>query len=69
MSDGFSRRSNGVFKGTIGAFDGWLVRTIRPSYYRDGFKNITAFISRKGFYALNLQVIVDDKKRVLWLPY
>ena len=69
VSDGFSRRSNGVFKGGIGALDGWLVRIIRPCWYRDGFKNITAFFSRKGFYALNVQVIVDDKKRVLWLSY
>ena len=69
VSDGFSRRSNGVFKGGIGALDGWLVRIIRPCWWRDGFKNITAFFSRKGFYALNVQVIVDDKKRVLWLSY
>ena len=69
VSDGFSRRSNGVFKGGIGALDGWLVRIIRPCWWRDGFKNITAFFSRKGLYALNVQVIVDDKKRVLWLSY
>ena len=43
VSDGFSRRSNGVFKGTIGALDGWLVRIIRPSYWRDGILNITLF--------------------------
>ena len=69
VSDGFSKRSNGVFKGGIGALDGWLVRIIRPGWRRDGYRNITAFFSRKGFYALNVQVIVDDKKRVLWLSY
>ena len=30
VSYGFARRSNGVFKGGIGALDGWLVRIIRP---------------------------------------
>ena len=69
VSYGFARRSNGVFRGAIGALDGWLVRIIRPCWQRDGFRNITAFFSRKGFYALNVQVIVDDKKRVLWLSY
>ena len=46
VSDGFSKRSNGVFKGAIGALDGWLVRIIRPSHWRDGILNITAFFSR-----------------------
>ena len=27
------------------------------------------FFSRKGFYTLNVQCIVDDKKRVIWLLY
>ena len=56
-------------KGAIGALDGWLVRIQRPSFYWDGMTNITTFYSRKGFYALNVQVIVDDKKRVLWVSY
>ena len=68
-SKGFSQRSNGIFKGAIGALDGWLVQIIKPSYFRDGFKNVTGFFSRKGFYALNVQCIVDDKKRVLWFSY
>ena len=49
--------------------DGWLVRIQRPSLWRDGVLNVTSFFSRKGFYALNVQVIVDDKKRVLWVSY
>ena len=69
VSNGFSHRSNEVLTGAIGALDGWLVRIVRPSLWRDGFKNVTAFFSRKGFYALNVQCIVDDKKRVLWLSY
>ena len=68
-SEGFSIRSNGILKGAIGALDGWLVRIQRPSFFRDGILNVTSFFSRKGFYALNVQVMVDDKKRVLWVSY
>ena len=68
-SEGFSKRSDGILKGAIGALDGWLVRIQRPSLWRDGVLNVTSFFSRKGFYALNVQVIVDDKKRVLWVSY
>ena len=62
VSNGFSKRSNGILVEAIGAIDGWLVRIGKPSMYRDGQKNPTSFFSRKGFYALNVQVIVDDKK-------
>ena len=58
-----------LLKGAIGSLDGWLVRIIRPSLWRDGIQNVTSFYSRKGFYALNIQCIVDDRKRVLWLSY
>ena len=34
VSDGFSKRSNGAFKGAIGALDGWLVRILCPSLQR-----------------------------------
>lgn len=62
VSVGFSQRFNGILKGAIGAIDGWLVCIVRPSFWRDGIKNPASFFSRKGFYALNVQVIVDDKK-------
>ena len=62
VSHGFSKRSNGILKGAVGAIDGWLVRIGKPSMYKDGQKNPTSFFSRKGFYALNVHVIVDDKK-------
>ena len=32
-------------------------------------KNITLFYSCKGFYALNVQCIVDGKNCVIWLSY
>ena len=64
VSEGFSQRSNRILTGAIGAIDGWLVRIVWPSLWRDGFKNITAFFSHKGFYTLNVQCKVDHKKRV-----
>ena len=67
-SEGFSRRSNGISKGAIGPLDVWLVSIQGLSYWKD-ILNINAFFSRKGFYALNVQVIVDDKRRVLWVLY
>ena len=59
-------RSNGILGGIIGAIDGWLVKIKSPSYKRDGVRNSGTYFSRKGFFALNIQVIVDRDKRVLW---
>ena len=66
VSNGFSQRSNGVLNGAIGALDGWLVKIRRPYQYMDGKTNPVPFYSRKGYYALNVQFIVDDRKKVLW---
>lgn len=66
VSKGFSKRSNGVLIGAIGAIDGWLVKIKRPSITKDNIKNIVGFFSRKGFYALNVQCIVNHEKKVLW---
>ena len=57
--------SNGILGGCIGALDGWLVKIDSPSL-SDGIENIGGFYRRKGFYALNVQVIVDKYKRVKW---
>ena len=59
-------RSNGIFGGIIGALDGWLVKIKSPSWVNDGVKNSGTYFSRKGFFALNVQVIVDREKRILW---
>lgn len=69
VSKGFSLRSNGVLTGAIGAIDGWLVKIIRPSWRLDRVRNPVAFFSRKGFFALNVQCIVDHDKKVLWASY
>jgi len=69
VSAGFSQRSNGVLRGAIGAMDGWLVKIIRPSWRLDKIRNVVGFFSRKGFYALNVQCMVDHQKKVLWASY
>ena len=61
----FARASNCVINGCIGALDGWVVKIQRPSQ-RDGVHDPSSFYSRKGFYAVNVQAIVDKKKRVLF---
>ena len=69
VSRGFSARSNGVLKGAIGAIDGWLVKIVKPNSVADKVKNIAGFFSRKGFYALNVQCMVDHQKKVLWVSF
>jgi hypothetical protein len=55
------------FTGVIGALDGWLVRVQLSSLRRLlGAVSTAGYWSRKGFYALNVQVICDKEKRVLW---
>ena len=57
--------SQGVISGCIGALDGWVVK-IKPPSARDGVCDPASFYSCKGFYGLNVQAIVDIKKRVLY---
>ena len=66
VSVGFSQRSNGVLIGAIGAIDGWLVKIKRPTSTLDKIRNVVGFFSRKSFYALNVQCIVNHEKIVLW---
>lgn len=61
----FSRSSNGVINGCIGALDGWIVKIQRPSK-KDNVRNPSSFYSRKGFFGVNVQAIVDKKKRILF---
>ena len=64
ISREFDEKSSGVMDGCLGALDGWLVK-IRCSRYNE-VANPGKYFSRKGFYALNVQVIVDWEKIVLW---
>ena len=69
VSKGFSERSNGVLTGAIGAIDEWLVKIIRPSWRFVRIRNPITFFSRKGFFVLNVQCIVDHDKKLLWASY
>lgn len=62
----FARDSSGIINGCICAIDGWVVKIQKPRL-SDGVRNPGSFYSRKGYYTLNVQeVIVDRKKRVLY---
>lgn len=61
----FSQASQGVINGCIGALDGWIVKIKKPSR-RDGIINPKSFYSRKGYFGINVQAIVDKKKHVLY---
>ena len=56
---GFAKRANGVLAGCIGVLDGWT-----PKVQSHGLTNL---FTRKGFFAINVQIIGDHLKRVLWL--
>ena len=44
VSKGFSKRSNGVLTGAIGAIDGCLVKIQKPSWRFDRIQNILSFL-------------------------
>ena len=51
VAHGFMTKSNGIFKGCIGAIDGWLVKIIKPSL-SDGITNAGDFFQGKIFTVL-----------------
>ena len=59
-------QSGGILAGVIGALDGWLVRIHCPNKTKDNVNNPGTYYSRKGFYALNVQVIADKNRFILW---
>ena len=65
VAHGFRRKSNHLFKGCIGALGGWLVKINRPAE-SDGIGQPGDFFTHKGYHALNMQVIVDRYKRVIY---
>lgn len=60
----FSQASRGVMNNCVGALDGWVVKIKKPTK-SDGVDNPQSFYSRKGYYGINAQVIVDKKKKIL----
>ena len=60
----FGTKTDNVFSGVIGSVDGWLVKIRAPGLAE--CENPGKYFCRKGFSAINVQVIVDKSKRVLW---
>ena len=50
VSEGFSKRSNGILKGAIGAIDGRLVRIERSNYQRDKIKHASFFFFQERVF-------------------
>jgi hypothetical protein len=61
----FSHASRGVINGCIGALDGWVVKIRKPSCH-NGVENPQSLYSCMGFYGINVQVIVDKRKQILF---
>ncbi len=61
----FSRASRGVINGCIVALDGWIVK-VQKLQKGDDVGNAAAFYSRKGYFGINVQVIVDKQKKILF---
>ena len=64
----FAKKSNNAINGCIGAIDGWIVKIRKPSISKDLYNSSDpkSFFSRKGFFGINVQAIVDSKKRILY---
>ncbi|KAL3768298.1 hypothetical protein ACHAW5_005661 [Stephanodiscus triporus] len=62
----FSQLSCGIMNGCIGALDGWVVKIKKPTRDKDNVYEPSSFYSRKGYFGLNVQCIVDKQKRVLF---
>ena len=60
----FGQSSGGLLSGCISTIDGWLVKVRCPTL--DEVPNPGKYMCRKGFFAMNVQAIVDKKKRILW---
>ena len=60
LHEEFGIKTNYIINGCIGALDGWLVKIKSPKFSE--VLNPGKYFSRKGFFALNVQAIVDKKK-------
>ena len=67
VARGFATASRNIINGCIGAIDGWVVKIRKPRRWKDlDGGDPASFFSRKGFFGINVQAIVDRKKRILY---
>lgn len=59
-------RNESIIGGAIAALDGWLVKIKCPTLAGDKVKNQGSFFCQKDYFAVNVQAMVDRKKRVVW---
>lgn len=59
ISVGSPKRSGGILKGVNSASDEWMAHIVRSSW-RDRITNPMSCFSRKGFYDLSVQSIIND---------
>ena len=60
----FGKRTDGVYNGCFGAIDGLALRV--KCFSTSEVPDPGNYYCQKGFYALNVQAICDQKKRFLW---
>ena len=60
MADEFERKTSGVLKGCVGAIDGIAIKITKP-------KDAVKHWCHKGFYALNVQAVCDQQRRITFL--
>jgi hypothetical protein len=65
IADGFGSFTGDSFWGAIGAIDGIAIKIACPSLTE--VPDPGNYYCRKGYYALNVQAIVDSYKRFLWV--
>ena len=61
-----NRWNEGIFSRIIGILDGWLVKIGCPSLKHDNVLNVGSFYCRKGYYAVNVQAMVNRNKIIIW---
>ena len=64
LAQGFARFTDGIIATCIGAIDGVQIAIKKPSLSEA--PNPTAYINRKGYFALNVQAVADSTGRIIW---
>ena len=65
MAIQFSIGSNGILSRCILYADGWGVKILKPHKKRESLNNPGSYYYRKGYFSLNVKVVVDNNKKVI----